>query len=260
MSTEFIITQTNARGVTTITLNRPEVHNAFNRQMMAQLTNHFVDLGGDANTRVIVLKGAGNSFCAGADLEEMKASKSASHTDNLAHAKILSDMFATINACSKPLVSVVHGASFGGGTGLASVSDVVIASHEAMFGLTEVKLGLIPAVIAPYVLSKIGGSHARDLFLSGRKFTAEHALNIGLAHHISPSESLDTTLESVIADFLYAAPHAIAHAKALIAKIGDTDSYRDDTINLIATIRTGDEAQEGLDAFLNKRKPNWHAS
>lgn len=251
-----LITHTDARGVATITLNRPDVHNAFNRAMMVELTELFEALNIDDAIRVMVMRGAGKSFCAGADLEEMKVSKTATHAENAAHAEMLSNLFSTINACSKPVISVVHGAAFGGGTGLAAVSDVVIASDDATFGLTEVKLGLIPAVIAPYVLAKIGESHARDLFLSGRKFNAEHALKIGLAHHIHKPE----ILESVIANFLSAAPQAIAQAKALIAKIGDTDAHREDTAKLIATIRTSNEAQEGLDAFLNKRKPAWHMS
>ncbi len=251
-----IVVQNDDRGVTTIILNRADVHNAFNRAMMVELTEIFTALGNDSSIRVIILQGSGKSFCAGADLEEMKASKDATVDENLSHAHILSRMFSTINQCPKPVVSMVRGVAFGGGTGLAAVSDVVIASDDAMFGLTEVKLGLIPAVIAPYVLAKIGESHARDLFLSGRKFDAHHALKIGLIHHIHTSAKL----ESIVADFLSAAPQAIAHAKALIAKIGAVHEHQSFTEHLIATIRVGNEAQEGLDAFLNKRKQNWCTS
>lgn len=243
----------------TLTLNRPEVHNAFNAQLIADLHAACTALREAAGLRVLVLRGAGPSFCAGADLNWMQESLNYTHAENLADAARLDAMLEALNTLPIAVVGRVHGAALGGGVGLAACCDVVVATEEASFGFTEARLGLLPAVIARYVVPKIGPGHARALFVSARRFTAQHALAIGLAHEVTPAEHLDAAVERVVSAVLSCGPQAVAASKALVAAVTSLPpaEARDYVIGAIAAARTGPEGQEGLRAFLAKRRPTW---
>lgn len=244
-----------------VRLNRPDVRNAFNAELIEALTQTFTALSGDGSVRTIVLSGNGKVFCGGADIAWMRASLDLQHDENVADAKAMSRMFRTIDRCPKPVIGKIHGAALGGGAGLAAVCDIVIASADAVFGFTEVKLGIIPAVISPFVLAKIGTSHARALFVTGERFEAKRALHIGLVHEVVVADTLDVCIERIVNEILSAGPSAVAAAKALIPHVSAT-SY-DDTLDLtaqaIAKQRTSPEGQEGLRAFLERRKAGWTA-
>ena len=250
-----------SRGVASVTLNRPEVHNAFDATLIAELTKVFAELNTNKNVRLAVLSGAGKSFCAGGDLNWMRSMKDFSREENIADSKTLATMYATINAFSKPLVGVVHGAALGGGSGLAAVCDFVLASDDAKFGFTETRLGILPAVISPYALEKIGVSAARAYFTSGMIFSAAVAKDIGLAHRVVAPDQLETAREELTNEFLKAAPQAACKAKALIRTLQQTDASHitDVTIATIADARVSAEGQEGMEALLTKRKPAWVA-
>jgi methylglutaconyl-CoA hydratase len=245
--------------VATVTLARPDLHNAFNAEMIGELRDCFTALAGDAAARVVVLAGAGPSFCAGGDLKWMQSSLDWTHAQNTADAEALADMFEAAWSLPKPLIGRVHGAAMGGGVGLVACCDIAVASDSARFGFSEVKLGLIPAVIAQYVVPKIGVSHARALFVSGERFTAERAFEIGLIHAITTAEELDATVASLARRMLSSAPEAGGAAKRLIDAVWtlDRDAARRYVVEAIATARAGAEGQEGLRAFLAKRKPTW---
>jgi len=257
MATTITITRTPP--ITRITLNRPEVHNAFNETLIAELTAAFESLREDEATRVVLLQGEGKSFCAGADLNWMGKMVNYSVTENLEDARALSRMFEAIDLCPKPVVGRIHGAAMGGGAGLVAVCDIAVATPEARFAFSEVKLGLIPAVITPYVLRKIGYGHARALFLSGERFDAETALRIGLVQRVVPAEQLDTAINAIVENLLQNGPNAIAAAKMLLhaALVLPADELRSLTIARIAELRVSDEGQEGIRAFLEKRKPKF---
>lgn len=248
--------------VVTLTLNRPELHNAFNAQLIAELRTACEGLAGEAGLRVLVLRGAGPSFCAGADLSWMRASLAYSHAENLADAEALDAMFAAVNSLPLAVVGRVHGTALGGGVGLAACCDIVVAAEDAIFGFTEARLGLLPAVIARYVVPKIGAGHARALFVSARRFRAPHALAIGLAHEVVPEAELDTAVARSVAELLRCGPEAVAACKTLVAAVTTLppDAARDYAVRAIATARTGSEGQEGLRAFLEKRAPAWGAT
>jgi methylglutaconyl-CoA hydratase len=251
-----------ARGVATLSMNRPEVHNAFNDEMIQALTQAFRELSQDESVRVVVLEGEGKSFCAGADLNWMKKMKDYSEQENYDDSVALSQLFYTIDTCSKPVVAKIHGAAIGGGVGLVSVCDYVVASENTKFGLTEVKLGLLPAVISPFVIAKIGESYARALFLSGERFDEKKALQLGLIHKISLERHFTQDVEKVVDRMIAAAPLAQSKAKELIREVvsrrsqnyTEVESY---TCKLISGLRTGPEGQEGMSALLEKRTPNW---
>lgn len=247
--------------VAEVRLNRPDVRNAFNAELIAALTSAFEELGGDASVRAIVLSGEGKVFCGGADISWMRASLDLSYNENVADAKAMSDMFRAIDRCGKPVIGKVHGAALGGGAGLAAVCDIVIASADAVFGFTEVKLGIIPAVISPFVLAKIGVSNARALFLTGERFDAKRALHIGLVHEVVVADTLDVCIERITNEIVSAGPDAVAAAKALVPRVMSAtyDESRDMTANAIAFQRTSPEGQEGLRAFLERRKASWIA-
>ena len=242
----------NKHGVARVVLNRPDVHNAFNAGMIAELCDAFHMLGRQEVVRVIVLSGEGRSFSAGADLNWMKQAADQDEAANTADALKMAHMFETMNTCPKPVIGLLHGAAFGGGVGLAACCDVVIAKPETMFGLTEVRLGLIPAVISPFVLAKIGRTAARRYMLSGERFTATEALRIGLVNEIAAD--LDAAAAPVIDAFLASAPGAIADIKALIAEPVLDASL---TSARIAARRASPEGREGITAFLDKRSPDW---
>ena len=244
-----------------VRLNRPDVRNAFNAQLIAELTAAFAALGQDPNVRAIVLSGEGKVFCGGADISWMRASLDLSYEENVADAKAMSDMFRAIDRCPKPVIGRIHGAALGGGAGLAAVCDIVIASSDAIFGFTEVKLGIIPAVISPFVLAKIGVSNARALFLTGERFEAKRAYAIGLVHEVVIADTLDVCMERIVNELLSAGPSAVAAAKALVplVRAASYEESLDLTAQAIARQRTTEEGQEGLRAFLERRKASWIA-
>ncbi len=245
--------------VARVRLIRPEVHNAFNAQVIAELTECFDNLAHDRKVRVVVLAGQGKTFCGGADINWMRDSLNLSLEDNVADARRMSGMFRAIDRCPKPVVAQVHGAALGGGTGLVAVCDIAISALDARFGFTETKLGILPAVISPFVIAKIGISHARALFLTGERFSAQRALTMGLVHEIVPESDLETAVQRVADELLSSAPGAIAAAKLTISQVAEAtyDATQDLTAEIIARQRTSAEGQEGLRAFLERRKAAW---
>ena len=247
--------------VARVWLNRPEVRNAFDGLMVTELRKTLFDLRTVDAVRVIVLGGRGPSFCAGADLEWMKAMAGFDREDNLREAQALADLFFTVYESPKPVVARVHGAALGGGCGLVAACDVAVAALGTQFGFTEVRVGLIPAVISPYVVGKIGESAARELFLTGERFEAMRAFEIGLVRAAVPEGDLDGVVEGRVQGLLKAGPRAQAEAKALIREVAwrrveDVQRY---TVERIADLRVSPEGQEGMRAFLEKRKPDWDA-
>lgn len=243
-----------------VELGRPEVRNAFNAEVIAQLDEAFATLALDTSVRTIVLSGTGSAFCGGADIAWMRASLELSTDANRDGARAMSRMFRAIDRCPKPVIARVHGAAIGGGVGLVAVADIAIATMETVFAFTETKLGILPAVISPFVLAKIGRSHARALALTGERFRASRALAIGLVHEIVATEAeLDGAVARVCAEVATASPTAIAATKSLFADV--VESEYDATLELtslaIATQRTSPEGQDGLRAFLEKRPPAW---
>ena len=234
-----------------ITLAKPERRNAFDAALIAELHDAFSDVG---DARVVVLAGDGPSFCAGADVEWQRASIGLSFDENVADALRLHRMLATVDSCPAPLVARVQGYALGGGSGLVACADVVVASLDATFGFTEVRLGIIPAVISPFVFAKIGAGAARRLFLTGERFDAETALRIGLIHELA--DDLDAAVERVVGELLKSGPEATRAAKRL-ARERPYDG--EELARIAAGLRAGDEGQEGLRAFLEKRAPNWTA-
>ncbi len=248
------------RSIASVVLDRPDVHNAFNDVLIKQITQAFTDLGHHAEVRVIVLRAHGKSFCAGADLNWMKSMVQYSHEENLADARAVGHMFLAIAKCPKPVIARVHGAALGGGAGLVAACDIAIAIESVQFGFTEVKLGIIPAIISPFVIAKIGPARAREFFITGERFLAPVAMNIGLIHHVASHElALDALVDSKISQILTSAPGAIAAAKELV--FGLANRSLDASIELaaqaIANSRAGIEGQAGMKAFLERQKPPW---
>ena len=244
-----------------LTLNRPDVRNAFNEDVIAELTAWAAAAHADGALRVVVIAGAGKTFSAGADVQWMAKTVGYTQEENLRDAAAASAMFASIDALPVPVVGRVQGAALGGGAGLAAVCDIVVAEDSAVFGFTEVKLGILPAVISPFSLAKIGRSAARELFLTGARFSAARAREIGLVHAVVPASELDAAVDGYVREILTAAPEAIAAAKALIREVWGRplDEARPITAQAIASRRVSAEGQEGLRAFLEKRKPTWNS-
>jgi methylglutaconyl-CoA hydratase len=243
-----------------VRLSRPAVHNALSDEMIRELTLVVRGLGDDPAVRVIVLAGRGRSFCAGADLESMKRLGAASAAENRDSARELADLYHAIASSSKPTIARVHGAAIGGGLGLVSACDIAIASSETRFAASEVRLGLIPATIGPYVVRAIGARWARRLFQTAERITAAQAEKIGLVHEAVEPDALDTRVEAIVSDLLAGAPGAQQAAKELIDAVAErpiTAELIEYTAERIAVIRAQDEAKEGLSAFLEKRKPGW---
>jgi methylglutaconyl-CoA hydratase len=255
------IALTRAEPVATLTLARPDLHNAFNAEMIGELHDCFARLAGDEAARVVVLTGAGPSFCAGGDLNWMQASLDWSHEQNTADAEALAAMFEAAWSLPRPLVGRINGAAMGGGVGLVACCDIAVAADTARFGFSEVKLGLIPAVIAQYVVPKIGVSQARALFVSGERFSAERAFEIGLVHAVTGADDLDATVAGLVGRLLSSGPTAAGAAKRLVDAVWtlERDAARRYAIEAIAAARVGAEGQEGLRAFLEKRNPRWSA-
>jgi methylglutaconyl-CoA hydratase len=245
-----------------LVMNRPDVRNAFNDQLIERLSGAARALARTKDARVVVLQGEGPVFCAGADLKWMSRMVGYSRQENVLDASRLALMFQVLDTLPIPVIARVQGAALGGGAGLAAVADIVVAADDAVFGFTEVKLGILPAVISPYVLRKIGASAARELFLTGARFSAERAREIGLVHHVVPATQLDARVDELTRELLTSGPTAMALAKELIRQVAGV--LPDDVIGLtsetIAHQRVSDEGQEGMRAFLEKRKPSWHPS
>lgn len=244
-----------------VTLNRPDVRNAFNEHVIADLTAWAKHAHEDRDLRVVVFAGAGKVFSAGADASWMAKMAGYSHDENVRDARAGAEMFLAINTIPAIVVGRIHGAALGGGSGLAAVCDYVITERDAVFGFTETKLGILPAMISPYVLQKIGASNARDLFLTGRRFNAQVAKQIGLVHEVVPAAELDSAVDRYVAEALSASPTAVARAKALIQTVlgkppADVIAV---TADAIASQRVSPEGQEGLMSFLEKRTPRWTA-
>lgn len=244
-----------------LTLNRPAVRNAFDEDAIAQLSAAAGAVAEDHDMRAVVLAGAGPVFCAGADLGWMAKAIAYTQRENLRDAEDLARMLERFDTLRVPVIGRIQGAALGGGVGLAAVCDIVVAAEDAVFGLTEVKLGILPAVIAPYVLRKIGVSAARDLFLTGARFSAQRAREIGLVHDVVPADELDAAVERRLAEIRSAGPAAIAVAKALIREVAGANPKEviGLTTGAIAAQRVSTEGQEGMRAFLEKRKPGWTA-
>lgn len=250
------------RGVLELTLNRPELHNAFDAELISELTIALVEANNDAAVRVVVLSGSGKSFSAGADLNWMRSMANASEEENRVDALQLAALMRTLNYLDRPTIAKIHGAAFGGGLGLLACCDMTVCTESAKFGLTETTLGLVPAVISPYVFRKMGESHARRYFLSGERFSAQQALQIGLVQETVADDALDETVDQLISRLLKAAPGAVLASKKLLNAVAGHDeeqqAVQDEyTAQLIATLRVSAEGQEGLNAFLEKRLPDW---
>jgi methylglutaconyl-CoA hydratase len=247
-------------GVALLALARPDVHNAFDERLVAELTAALEALDRDDTVRVVVLMGEGRSFCAGADLNWMKKMAGYGHAENLADAHALATMLRTLHHLSKPTIARVHGAAFGGGVGLVACCDIAVATQEATFALSEAKLGLVPATISPYVIEAIGARHARRYFLTAERFTAAEAFRIGLVHDIVPEGELDARINELLGALLLAGPCAQAECKALIRAVANRridDELIAGTAECIAVVRASKEAREGVAAFLGKRAPAW---
>jgi methylglutaconyl-CoA hydratase len=248
-----------ARGVAVLSLARPEKHNALDAAMMDALTDAAGRLGADPAVRVVVLAAEGASFCAGGDLGWMRAQRTADAAGRRAEALRLAGMLRALNELPKPLIGRVHGNAFGGGIGMMSVCDICIGAEGARFGLTETRLGLIPATISPYVLARMGEAMARRVFMSGRLFDAAEAVTLGLLARVVPAEALDSAVEAEVAPYLSCAPGAVAEAKALTRRFGlpiDAAVIEDTAAALIRRWESA-EAAEGIGAFFDRRKPDW---
>ncbi|MEC4590845.1 MULTISPECIES: enoyl-CoA hydratase/isomerase family protein [Nitrospirillum] len=247
-------------GTATVTLHRPALHNAFNEGVIAELTQLFDQLGRDPDVRVILLKGNGPSFSAGADLDWMRRMAGYTRDQNHADALGLATMLRTLNRCPKPTIAVVHGAAFGGGVGLVACCDIAVAAESATFCLSEVKLGLIPATIGPYVVAAMGERACRRYFLTAERFSAAEAQAAGLVHQVVPAEQLNEAVATLVKRLGEGGPVAQAAAKQLVFDCANqpvTDALISDTAERIARIRASDEGREGVSAFLEKRKAAW---
>jgi methylglutaconyl-CoA hydratase len=257
VSNEVELSQEGA--VLTVALNRPAVHNAMTPTMIAELTAVFQTMSSREDVRVVVLTGNGRSFCAGADLSFMRAAADYTFAENVQDGEAIFDLMLMIDQCPKPVLARVNGATIGGGVGLVSCCDIVVAVERAKFGFSETRLGIVPAVISPFVLGKIGVRNGRELFLTGEQFDAQQAQKIGLVNHLVPESELDAKVAERVSQLLQAAPGAQAAAKKLIRQVAQQpkEAAREYTATLIAQRRDSDEGREGMSAFLQKRKPWW---
>ena len=257
-----LTSSTDKCGVLTLNMNRPDVFNAFDAAMIGELTTALGAADKDDNIRIVVITGAGKCFSAGADMNWMRSLVNASQEENEKDAMELATLMRTLNYLSKPTIARINGAAFGGGLGLIAACDITIAVDHAMFGLTEARLGLAPAVISPYVFRRIGERHARRYFLTGERFNAQHAQAIGLVQQCVTADELDESVETVVNNLLKGGPLAVTTCKQLVFAVAGHDeetqqSMDEYTTKVIAGMRIMDEGQEGLAAFLEKRKPDW---
>jgi methylglutaconyl-CoA hydratase len=245
--------------VARVWLNRPEQHNALAAELVAELTSTLHELALDAKVRVVVLGGRGPSFCAGADIGLMKASAHATLEENLAEAERLGGMFSALAELPKPVIARLHGNVLGGGVGLTCACDIAVTSDDARFALSEVRLGILPALISPYVIRRLGDRAARELMLTGERVDAATALRYGLVHHVTTAADLDARVDERVQALLAGAPRAQSRIKTLLELWADSgwEEYRSALPRVLAEVRAGDEAKEGLGAFFEKRKPKW---
>lgn len=246
--------------VATVTLNRPDVRNAFNETAIAEIAQAFGELGGDDSVRAIVLAARGPAFCAGADLNWMKKMAGYTHDENRADAAQLADMLRTIYTCPKPTLAKVQGDCYAGGMGLVAACDISVAVETANFCLSEVKLGLIPATISPYVIRAMGENASRRYFLTAERFSAQEAHRIGFVHEVVSAEQLDAACDEIVKVLVSNSPHAVKQAKRLVHDVAGmplSDALIADTAQRIADIRSSEEGKEGVRSFLEKRKPGW---
>lgn len=257
---ETLRVETDKRGVARLTIARPEIRNAFDDILIADLTATLGGLSSDTAIRVLVLTGEGKAFSAGAEMGWMRAAGSRKDHENFQDAMKIAGLMKALDAMPMPTIARINGAAMGGGVGLTACCDMAIAAEGALFALSEVKLGIIPGAISPYVLRAIGARAARRYFLTGERFDAATAERLGLVHQVVPAEGLDAAVDALIAEILTAGPKAVRAAKALVFSVATKeidDLVMRDTAQRIAQQRAGDEAKEGLSAFLDKRKPNW---
>ena len=255
-----LLLSSDKRGVASVTLNRPQIRNAFDDALIGELTRAFRTLGADDNVRAVVLTGAGTAFSAGGDINWMKRMANYDEAQNFADAMGLAEMLRTLNELPKPVVARVNGAAFAGGVGLVACCDVAVAAEEAVFAVSEVRIGLVPATIAPYLVAAIGPRAARRYCLTGESFSAAEAMRLGLVHKITPLAVLDKGIEEILSSLLNGAPLSQAHAKRMIVEVAGrpvTQALMAHTSRTIADARASDEGREGLAAFLEKRKPGF---
>lgn len=254
-----IVEQRLEGAILTISLNRPEQHNALNGQLIADLTAKFREIQSTSNARVVVLTGRGRSFCAGADLSTIHRNRSGKYEQNQIEGQAIFDLMMAVANCPLPVVGRINGAAIGGGVGLVSCCDIAVAVERAKFGFSEVRLGLVPAVISPFVIAKIGFTKARELFLTGERFDANLARVIGLVHYVVGEEELDKKVDELVQNLLLGAPGAQADVKELLDRVlyRPKSEMRDYTSELFARRWDSAEAKEGITAYLEKRKPDW---
>jgi methylglutaconyl-CoA hydratase len=242
-----------------VVFNRPDVHNAFNSKMIGEIDDAIEKIRSDDSVRVVILTGEGKSFCAGADIKWLREIIDYSYEQNLEESLQLAEVLHKIYTLPKPTIAMVNGAAIGGGNGFLSACDISVASEEAKFGLSEVKIGLVPAAISPYVMRRIGESKAREYFLTGKRISAQKALEIGLVNEVVPSDKLEDTVQDIASLLLTSGPEAIAACKELIDKTTrmNFEELKKFTARMIANLRISPEGQEGMAAFLEKRKPKW---
>jgi methylglutaconyl-CoA hydratase len=259
MSEAMILTEIDGRGIATVTVNRPEVHNALNDEVIGELCTAFDALAARDDIKALILTGSGTSFSAGADLNRMRHVAGFSYEENLSDAKITAGMFDTLNTLPMPTIAKVQGSAFAGGLGLIACCDIAVAVEHAKFAVTEARLGLIAAVISPYLIAAIGPGAARRYFQTAERFDAAEAKRIGLLHEVVGADALDGAVESILGEMLKNAPPALRACKALIRHCAGpvTEATRDDTAGRIAAVRATEEGQEGIAAFFEKRKPVW---
>lgn len=257
---EPVLTTIDANYDATVLLNRPEVHNALDPDLVTELIKALKALEADATVRAIVIAGAGPSFCSGADINQMKKSATYAFDRNFADARLIAEMFYTVRMLEKPTIARVHGAVRGGGLGLVAAADIAVSARTASFRFSEVKLGIIPALVSPFVIAAIGERIARRYMLTGEEFNATEACRIGLVHDVVEDENLDTNIGRLLAQLRSSGPHAIPVAKKLVADMAQApldEKVVAESARRMAKIRATPEAQEGLSAFLEKRKPQW---
>jgi len=245
--------------VARVTFNRPEIHNAFNSTVITEMQQVFDEIGKDEGIRVVVLTGAGKSFCGGADLNWMRSVVNQSFEQNLAESNALAELFHAMYSCKRPVIGRINGAAIGGGTGFVAVCDIAIAAQSAVFSFSEVKIGVVPACIGPYVIKKIGEGKTRELFITGERMKAERAHEVGLVNRVVDDDQLDSEVDKLTESVLSSGPQAVMTAKKLVSEVPamTPEQFKPYTAEMIARLRISDEGQEGMDAFLNKRKPRW---
>jgi len=256
----LVTTSISPRGVATLTLNRPDKHNALDGETLKQLRTSLLDVQSNPDARVVVLTGAGTSFCAGADIAHMRSMLGASEQANVEDARVLAACLRTLDELTLPVIARINGNVFGGGVGLVACADIAITVESAKFALTEVRLGIVPAAISPYVVAAIGQREARRLFLTSAPFDGREARALGLAHFACPGEELDAVVAKQVDLILQGGPAALRAAKQLIRDVGpaqDRDRLGEQTARLLASLRISPEGQEGLSAFLERRKAKW---